>query len=180
MQLIEVEQREAYGRERMEALAAEVSRLQIHMTKLNAQSYVKDESILGLQQQVNNLLTQVNAPSYSSSKAGRADFDSNYEETPRSLQGKGKTSEFRARDTEDKYKDNAQQSHRESTRSRELKEAKEDNKMGGEAERKATERRRAESSYQPQQKIEDKEKIVKNIENKLLSLQIEKKTVFWW
>jgi len=171
MMLMELEHKEAYSRERMEALTSEISRMQIQMNKLNTQSYVKDESILGLQQQLNNLLKQASSPNYSTSKSHitERNYEEDSEEISKSSLEKSKVNDYnKKRSTEEQYKDRTQKSYKEP---KESKVDKEGNK---------TERKVGESIYQVQQKLEDKEKIVKNIENKLLSLQIEKKTVIYY
>lgn len=160
--LAEVEQREAYSRDK---LSAEITRLQIQVNKLNAQGYNKDETMIGLQA-VNPVVRQVNSsmafkrgPKISRREeeieVGSMSVHSKeeYQKLPRRYNrsinedSHNSINEWKMHEVEDKL---------------ENKEVKQ-------------ERKRDEESVK--HKVEDREKIIKNIENKLLSLQIEKKTV---
>ena len=46
----------------MDKLSSEINRLQLQVNNLSVQSYTKDESIAGLQQQLNTVLIQAKTP----------------------------------------------------------------------------------------------------------------------
>lgn len=190
--LIELEQREAYSREK---LSTEVTRLQLQVNKLNAQAYNKDESMAGLHQQLNFVMRQINNPATFKPEPkvyrNTRDFDRDDDlaEVKRPSRSICSKEEEYQKPPPRRYERFNQEDSREITNKRKdiehtyepkVATQSERNNLGREARNEETKNKREveEPAKKETQKIEDREKIIKNIEAKLLSLQLEKKTVY--
>ena len=173
--LSEIEQREAYGREK---LSAEITRLQLQINKLNIQGYNKD-GIMTEFQAINPVMRQVNS-SMAFKREPKVYKDYEKEEEPEVGNLPIHSKEEECQRVKRKYNRSINEDSHNSINKRKVNDVEErfgHRECNQIREEKKEDKKNQKEDEPVKHKSEDREKIIKNIENKLLSLQIEKKTV---